>query len=134
MIFVTKKLGLYVLVKRPKLTFSNVDIIYILDFQAFVNIGFSIGFYFYISLNFLLNILYYFITFRFSKKFVYVFINSLGPNFLLDVAIWNKEKYSKIDQHLARHFKYNVAYLSSPPPFLYRQIITPFSNSMISTN
>ena len=26
--------------------------------------------------------------------------------------------FSKIDQHLARHFKYNGASLSSPPPFL----------------
>ena len=45
-----------------------------------------------------------------------------------------KKKYSKIDQYLARHSKFNVAYLSSPPPSLCIKIITPFSNSMISTN
>ena len=28
------------------------------------------------------------------------------------------ERYSKIDQHLVRHCKYNGAGLSSPPPFL----------------
>ena len=44
------------------------------------------------------------------------------------------KRYSKIDQLLARHFKYNSASLSSPPPFLCSQIITPFSNSIISTN
>ena len=43
------------------------------------------------------------------------------------------KRYSKIDQHSARHFKYNVACLSSPSPFLSSQIITPFSNSMIFT-
>ena len=41
------------------------------------------------------------------------------------------KRYSKIDQYLARHFKYN---LSSPTPFLHSHIITPFSNSIISTN
>ena len=45
-----------------------------------------------------------------------------------------KKKYSKLDQHLARHFKYNSGCLSIPPPFLCSQVITPFSNSMISTN
>ena len=44
------------------------------------------------------------------------------------------KRYSKIDQHLAWHFKYNGACVSSPPPFLCSQIITPFSYSMISTN
>ena len=44
------------------------------------------------------------------------------------------KRYSKIDQHLARHFKYNGARLSSPPPFLCSQIFTPFSNSMIFAN
>ena len=44
------------------------------------------------------------------------------------------KRYSKIDQHLSWHFKYNGGCLSSPPPFLWSQIITPFSNSMISTN
>ena len=41
---------------------------------------------------------------------------------------------SKIDQHLARHYKYNSACLSSLTPFLCSQIITPFSKLMISTN
>ena len=50
-----------------------------------------------------------------------------------DLSVFPK-KYSKIDQHLARHFRYNSACLSSPPPFLCGQIIIPFSNSMISTN
>ena len=40
--------------------------------------------------------------------------------------------YCKIDQYLARHFKYNGGCLSSPPSFLCSHIITPFSNSMIS--
>ena len=44
------------------------------------------------------------------------------------------KRYSKIDQHLARHSKNNVECLSSSPPFLCSQIITPFSHSMISTN
>ena len=45
------------------------------------------------------------------------------------------KKYIKIDQHLARHFEFYVECLSSPPPlFQYSQIITPFNNSMISTN
>ena len=29
-----------------------------------------------------------------------------------------KKIYSKIDQHLVRHFKYNGTCISSPPPFL----------------
>ena len=29
------------------------------------------------------------------------------------------KRYSKIDQHLARRFKFNVGCLSSPPHFLY---------------
>ena len=41
-----------------------------------------------------------------------------------------KKRYSKIDQHLERHFKYNGVCLSSPPPFLCSQIFIPFSNSM----
>ena len=44
------------------------------------------------------------------------------------------KRYSKIDQYLARPFKYNVKCLSSPPLFLCSQIITPFYKSMISTN
>ena len=46
----------------------------------------------------------------------------------------SRKRYSKIDQHLARHFKNNVECLSCPPPFLCIQIITPFSHLMISTN
>ena len=38
----------------------------------------------------------------------------------------SNKRYSIIDQHLARHFKYNGECLSSPPPFLGGQIITPF--------
>ena len=34
------------------------------------------------------------------------------------------KKIFKIDQYKARHFKYNCACLSSPPPFLYSQILT----------
>ena len=44
------------------------------------------------------------------------------------VKIMDK-RYSKIDQHLAQHFKYNGECLSSPPPITY-----PFLNLMISTN
>ena len=43
------------------------------------------------------------------------------------------KRYLKIDRQLARHFVYYVECLSSPPPFS-SQIITPFLNSMISTN
>ena len=53
----------------------------------------------------------------------------------LEIILLDEDKrYSKIDQHLARHFKYNGGCLSSPPPFLSSQIIIPFSNSMISNN
>ena len=45
-----------------------------------------------------------------------------------------KKRYYRIDQHLARHLKYYGACLSSPPPFLGSEIITPFSDSMVSTN
>ena len=44
------------------------------------------------------------------------------------------KRYSKIDKHLAWHFRYNGACLSSPPLFLCSQIVAPFSNSMILTN
>ena len=44
------------------------------------------------------------------------------------------KRYSKKDQHLARHFKYNSEGLSNPPPFLCNQKNIPFSNSMISAN
>ena len=54
------------------------------------------------------------------------------PVYLLQDKL--KKRYSKIDQHLAWHFKYSGACLSSPPPFPSSQIITPFSNSMISIN
>ena len=51
-----------------------------------------------------------------------------------NIKLNQDKRYFKIDQHLARYFKYNGAGLSSPPPFLCSQIITPFSNSMISAN
>ena len=44
------------------------------------------------------------------------------------------KRYSIIDKHLARHSKRNGECLSIPPTFLFSQIITPFSHSMISTN
>ena len=44
------------------------------------------------------------------------------------------KRYSKIDQYLARHFKYNGVGLSSTPHFLCSQKNTSFSNSMISVN
>ena len=44
------------------------------------------------------------------------------------------KRYSKIDQYLARHIRYNGGCLSSPSPILCSETITPFSNSMISTN
>ena len=46
----------------------------------------------------------------------------------------NIKRYYIIDQHLARHSKYNGECLSCPPTFLCSQIITPFSHSMISIN
>ena len=45
-----------------------------------------------------------------------------------------KDMYFKIDQHLAWFFVYYVECLLSPPPFLCSQIVTPFLNSMFSTN
>ena len=48
---------------------------------------------------------------------------------LVSLSVVGKDKrYSKTDQHLAQHFEYNSACLSSPPPFLCSQIITPFLN------
>ena len=44
------------------------------------------------------------------------------------------KRYSKINQNLAQHFKYNGACLSSPPPCLCSQIINPHINYMIFTN
>ena len=46
------------------------------------------------------------------------------------------KKYSilKIDQHLAHYFENYGLNLSSPPHFLFSQIITSFLNSMIPTN
>ena len=39
----------------------------------------------------------------------------------------DREKiYLRMDQHLARYFEYYGASLSSSPPFLGSQIITPF--------
>ena len=46
----------------------------------------------------------------------------------------SEKRYSKIDQHLARHSKHNAECLSCPPPFLCSQIITPLSHLRISTN
>ena len=44
------------------------------------------------------------------------------------------KRYFRIDQHLAWHFVHYVECLSSPTLFLCGQIITPFLNSMISSN
>ena len=44
------------------------------------------------------------------------------------IQIIMQKRYSKKDQHLEWHFKYNGECLLSPPPFLCSQIITPFSN------
>ena len=52
----------------------------------------------------------------------------------VDIQFTFVERYSKIDQHLARHCKYNGVGLSNPPPFLCSPKITPFSNLMISAN
>ena len=49
-------------------------------------------------------------------------------------VVWCGKRYSKIDQHLARNFKYNGASLSMPPPFIWSNKTTPFSNSIISAN
>ena len=49
--------------------------------------------------------LLYFETFLISYKCSYILFSL-------------SKKYSKIDQHLARHFKYNVAFLWFTPPFL----------------
>ena len=40
----------------------------------------------------------------------------------------------KIEQHLVRYFVFYDECLSNPPTFLCSQVITPFLNSMISTN
>ena len=57
-----------------------------------------------------------------------------GSDLVCSASHLQGKRYSRIDQHLARHFKYKGSCLSSPPPFLCSQIITPSSNSMISTN
>ena len=38
----------------------------------------------------------------------------------------NGKRYFKIDQHLARHFNYNGAHLSSPLPYICSQIISNY--------
>ena len=43
------------------------------------------------------------------------------------------KRYSKIDQHIAPHFKYNGAFLRVPLPF-YAVKKLPIFYSMISTN
>ena len=57
----------------------------------------------------------------------------LTPLYVFIVDIF-KKRYLKIDQHLTWYFVYYVECLSSPPPFLCSQIITPFLNSMICTD
>jgi hypothetical protein len=53
----------------------------------------------------------------------------------VNLVPWRLNKrYSIIDQHLVQHFKNNSASLLSPPPFLCKQIITPFSHLMLSAN
>ena len=62
------------------------------------------------------------------------------PPFLFFTTLQRKsrkgqsKRYSKIDQYLARHYKYNGAGLSSTPPFLCSQKNSHFFNSMISVN
>ena len=64
------------------------------------------------------------------RPWLYTPLSELGLNkrklqTLANVIDLNK-RYSKIDQHLAQHFKYNGACLSSPTPFLCSQKIIPF--------
>ena len=64
-----------------------------------------------------------------------IYINRQKDNIgRIRLKIYIDKRYSKIEKDIAQHFKYNGACLSSTPPFLCRQIIVPFSNSMISTN
>ena len=56
-------------------------------------------------------------------QFIYVLILHVKQRLRFHGSV---KRYSKIDQHLTRHFKYNSGCLSSPPPFLCSQIITPF--------
>ena len=65
------------------------------------------------------------ITFTYVEK-VHVFVLNNKYGIL--------KRYLRIDQHLARYFVYYVEYLSSLPPFLCSQIITPLPNSMVSIN
>ena len=65
------------------------------------------------------------ITFTYVEK-VHIFVLNNKYGIL--------KRYLRIDQHLARYFVYYVEYLSSLPPFLCSQIITPFLNSMVSIN
>ena len=72
---------------------------------------------------------------------VLVYTSKNNTDYALKVHLYSlikvddlRKRYSIIDQHLARHFQYNVAGLLSLPPFLCSQIITPFSNSMVSAN
>ena len=82
-----------------------------------------------------------YITLFLNIKFFFVFRRVIQPDQELMDNLLNfsgdevtKDIFKYIDQHLARHFVYDVECLSSPPPFLCSQIITIFLNSMISIN
>ena len=70
--------------------------------------------------------------FNATKKLVISYLSILMMSTIPKVR--GEKRYFKIDQDLARHFKYNGGCLSSPPPFICSKIIAPFSNSMVSTN
>ena len=55
---------------------------------------------------------------------VLLFINVSG--IILTFAIKPDKRYSKIDQHLARHFLDSVNVFTNPLPFYATQIINPF--------
>ena len=65
---------------------------------------------------------------KMERKNILVFGSSSSgkSSFIRFVDFYSVKRYFKIDQHLAWHFEYNCACLSSPPPFLSSQIITPF--------
>ena len=57
----------------------------------------------------------------------------VGAKFLIESKIMYTKRYFEIDQHLARHCLYYDECIN-PTPFLCSQLITPFLDSIITTN
>ena len=82
------------------------------------------------------------LIFKVYYKGMYIVYEPQAIKYIQDLDNYNenfymgflKNRYSKINKHLARHFVYYCECLSIPSPFLCSQIINHFLNSMISTN